>query len=140
MKKNISNLIAQVGKTVTPQSKRPFKITCQNAHEYTNKIRVDAVEYNRPSTTQKYISEEMEVYPTTNYANIEKLQAEVKKKIEKPVSIDHLFTQLVAYRARHQTYNILMLQDFIHTVKLAKREDLVEARPKLKRLENELGL
>jgi hypothetical protein len=55
MKKNLGKLIVEVGKAAMPKKLTPFKITCQNAHEFTNKILVDAEEYNKPSSAKLFI-------------------------------------------------------------------------------------
>lgn len=62
MKKNLSRLIAEVKPGSSRPSRGGFKLTCRNAHEYTNKILVDADEMNKPSNAERFIGEEMEEY------------------------------------------------------------------------------
>ena len=62
MKKNIGRLIVQIEAAVNPAKKGGFKVTCSEAQKYTNKILVDAVEYNKPSGSEQYVNEEMAVF------------------------------------------------------------------------------
>lgn len=62
MKKNLSKLVVEVAPNLARQPRGAFKMTCSNAHKYTNKIIVDAVESNKPTTAEKYINEEMKDY------------------------------------------------------------------------------
>lgn len=39
--------------------KKPIKITCKNAIEYTNKIFVNEDDLNRPSNAENYVRQEM---------------------------------------------------------------------------------
>lgn len=49
MKKNLGKMIVEISPGMKKTSRTGFKMTCSNAHEYTNKILVDSEEYNRPS-------------------------------------------------------------------------------------------
>lgn len=42
MKKNVGKLIIEMAPGMKRTSKGGFKLTCRNAHEYTNKIMVDS--------------------------------------------------------------------------------------------------
>lgn len=56
MKKNIGRLIIQIGAAANPAKKGGFKVTCSEAQKYTNKILVDAIEYNKPSGSEQYVN------------------------------------------------------------------------------------
>jgi hypothetical protein len=55
MKKNVNKLLLMVGETVKPRGKKGFQINCQNVHEYSNKIAIDAKEYRKQSVAEQYI-------------------------------------------------------------------------------------
>lgn len=52
-KKNINLLIAEIQSASS--TKKPIKITCKNAIEYTNKIFVNEDDLNRPSNAENYV-------------------------------------------------------------------------------------
>ena len=52
-KKNISLLIAEIQTTSSTQ--KPFKITCKNAIQYSNKIFVNEKDLNKPTDAEDYV-------------------------------------------------------------------------------------
>lgn len=55
MKKNISNLIAEISRKSKTNKVGRFKITCKNANAYMNKILVDSEEFNKPSLMERFV-------------------------------------------------------------------------------------
>ena len=55
MKRNISKLVLQVGKSTRPQRSSSFKIETNEANLYANKILVDSEELSKPTRTMAFI-------------------------------------------------------------------------------------
>lgn len=119
MKKNLSKLIVEVAPNVARQQRGTFKMTCQTAHKYTNKIMVDAVEYNKPTNAQAFINEEMKDYKIASSETSSRISAfteKVKRKTEKPPSISYLLTQI------ELNPQILMMQEVMCAIRFARKE------------------
>ena len=56
-KKNINLLIAEIQNAASTH--KPFKITCRNAIEYSNKILVHEKDLNKPSNAEEFVRDEM---------------------------------------------------------------------------------
>lgn len=67
MKRQLNQLIAEIETKIG--SPRRSSLKCKDVHKFTNKILVDAVEYNRPTSAQKYVKEEMKGYPIPRSLN-----------------------------------------------------------------------
>ena len=55
MKRNISKLVLQVGKSAKPQRSSSFKMKTDEANQYANKIFVDSEELSKPTRTRAFI-------------------------------------------------------------------------------------
>jgi len=135
MKKNVNKLLLMVGETVKPRGKRGFQINCQNAHEYTNKIAVDAKEYRRQSVTERFIDKEMESYPTSVNPQVKEVENNIKKKTGKVKTIEQKLAEL----STSKLGSILHVEDVIVAIRFASKSELEKLRPKLIKLENDIG-
>ena len=104
MKKNIGRLIIQIEAAANPAKKGGFKVTCSEAQRYTNKILVDAVEYNKPSGSEQYVNEEMADFKEMSGDESAKRSDTLKKRTEKQMNLDYRLTLL------ERNFNFLLLQ------------------------------
>lgn len=79
MKKTLSKLVVEVAPNVARQPRRSLKMTCSNAHKYTNRIVVDAAEYNSPTVAEQYINQEMKDYQTCSQEARSRISAFTEK-------------------------------------------------------------
>ena len=120
MKKNVSRLILEVGQALQPKGRKGIQISCRNAHEYTNKISIDANEYHKPSVTESYINQEMKGYPSQPNAQVEKVGQNIRKKTENFSSIEYMLARLSGANIS----NILQVQDVVNVIRFTSKKEL----------------
>lgn len=65
--------------------------------------------------------------------NIAALEENIRKKALKPITITYLVTQL------ELNLNVLAMQEVMTAIRFAKKEEILEVRPKLIKLEDSLN-
>ena len=133
MKKNMLKMIQEVKVEVKARQRKGFRVTSQNLRDYANKILVDSEEYRKPSAAETYISQELENEYGIQKAEIADFKESVKKKASQPPSIQQTLSQL------ELSFSILKMQNVMDALRFAKRQELVNVRPKLIKLENSLS-
>jgi hypothetical protein len=116
MKKNITNLIAQIGRNTSTTRKESFKVTSVNANQYVNKILVEAEHFNEPTPTENYVREEMKIYQMKQQnEEVKNLETNMKRKAERPKDIEHQLNLL------EKNYNLLALQEAMASMRSATK-------------------
>jgi hypothetical protein len=134
MKKN-ATLIAQVARSASASRKDAFKVTCKNANRYANKILVDSEQFNQPGVTEAFIRAEMQDYRPARLQhnrNATELSGSLRRKAERR-SIEDQLNHL------ERNFNPLYLEELMSELRSARKEEVLEVRNKLTKLEMSLS-